>query len=70
MTAALLSFDIGAAIAAAKARPLPAPEELRVARRRNRAAAYIYLRDRARSGVRSTDPATERLLAMLRRERR
>lgn len=68
--AEVLAFDIDATLREAKLQPLPPPEVRAAARRRNRAAAYVHLRDLARSGFRSPDPETERLLAMLRRERR
>lgn len=64
----VLAFDIDEVLAEARRRPLPPPEVLAAARRRNRASAFLFLRDAARRGVRSDDPATEALLARFRRD--
>jgi hypothetical protein len=67
-TEILLAFDVGAVLLEAKGRPLPPPEVLAAGRRRNRAAAFLYLQSAARRGDRSDDPATEALLAAFRRD--
>ncbi|MHB8799807.1 MAG: hypothetical protein ACYDBY_15205 [Thermoanaerobaculia bacterium] len=64
-TAALLAFDVGALSLG----PLPAPEVLAAARRRNRAAAFLHLQSAARRGVTTPDDATtEALLLTFRRD--
>jgi hypothetical protein len=63
-TAALLAFDVGALALG----PLPAPEVLAAARRRNRAAAFLHLQAAARRGVTSDDPSSEVILVRFRRD--
>ena len=65
---AVTEFDVDEILREAKRRPLPAPEVLAAARRRNRAAAFLFLRDAGRRGERSDDPASEELLARFRRD--
>lgn len=67
-TEALLAFDVDAVLAEARRRPLPPPEVLASARRRNRAGAFLALRAAGRRGVVSDDPRTEALLARFRRD--
>lgn len=67
-TEVLREFDVDEVLREAKNRPLPAPEVLAAARRRNRAAAFRFLQDAGRRGVRSDDPASEELLARFRRD--
>ena len=67
-TEALLAFDVDAVLASARRRPLPPPEVLASARRRNKASAFLYLQVAGRRGVRSDDPKTEALLARFRRD--
>lgn len=67
-TEVLREFDVDEVLLEAKRRPLPAPEVLAAARRRNRAAAFRFLQDAGRRGVRSDDPASEELLARFRRD--
>lgn len=67
-TEALLAVDVDAAITAAQARPLPPPEVLAAARKRNRVAAFRYMHDAARRGVTSDDPKSETLLEGFRRD--
>ena len=67
-TEVLLRFDVDAVLASPRRRPLPPPEVLASARRRNRAAAFRFLQDAGRRGVRSDDPASKELLARFRRD--
>lgn len=67
-TAALLAFDVDAAIREAKRRPLPPPEVLAAARRRNKLSALRYLEAAARRGETGGDEKTSELLARLRRD--
>lgn len=67
-TVALLAFDVDEVLTEARRRPLPPPEVLASARRRNRASAFLFLRDAARRGVRSADPTTEEILSRFRRD--
>jgi len=67
-TAALLAFDLDEALRSAVGRSLPSPSALSAARRRNRAAAFLYLRNAAARGVTSEDPKSEALIAAFRRD--
>lgn len=63
-----LDFDLDEVLAEAARRPLPPLAALAAARRRNKAAAFLYLQDAGRRGVTSDDPASEALLARFRRD--
>ena len=67
-TEVLLRFDVDAVLASPRRRPLPPPEVLTAARRRNKAGAFLHLQAAGRRGVRSDDPKTEALLARFRRD--
>ena len=67
-TEVLLRFDVDAVLASPRRRPLPPPEVLASARRRNKASAFLYLQAAGRRGVRSEDTATEALLGRFRRD--
>ena len=67
-TESLLSFDVDEVLAEARRRPLPPPEVLASARRRNKAGAFLSLQAAGRRGVVSDDPRTEALLGRFRRD--
>lgn len=65
---ALISFDPESILLDMALSPAAPPVGAATARRRNRAAAFLFLQAAARRGVTSEDPKTEALLAAFRRD--